>query len=323
MTRVAVIGECMIELSHLDEATLALAYAGDTLNMALHLARWGREAGIEVDYVTRLGDDHHSDAMVAGWEREGIGTGLVDRIEGCAPGLYLIRVDEAGERTFTYWRSASPARRLLADAAHARVLQAGLEGAGWVYLSGITLSLLDGDAHGRLLALLDTLRGGGTRVAFDTNFRPAAWESAAVARGRCEDLLARTDLALPTLSDEAALFGDRDLTACLDRLAAAGVGEAAVKLGAEGAVTAADGTVDHAPAEPGVEVVDSTGAGDAFNAGYLQARLRGHPPPAAARAGNRLAAAAIGHRGAIVPAEAMPAAPGPRPVGAAGYASRG
>jgi 2-dehydro-3-deoxygluconokinase len=317
MTRVAVIGECMIELSHLDEATLALAYAGDTLNMALHLARWGREAGIEVSYVTRLGDDHHSDAMVAGWEREGIGTALVDRIAGCAPGLYLIRVDETGERTFTYWRSASPARRLLADAAHARALEAGLEDADWLYLSGITLSLLGGDAHVRLLALLDALRARGARVAFDTNFRPAAWDDAAVARARCEDLLARTDVALPTLEDEAALFGDRDLTDCLERVTAAGVGETAVKLGAEGAVTAADGTVDRVPAEPGVEVVDSTGAGDAFNAGYLQARLRGHAPPAAALAGNRLAAAAIGHRGAIVPAEAMPAAPGPAPVGAA------
>jgi 2-dehydro-3-deoxygluconokinase len=322
MTRVAVIGECMIELSHLDDATLALAYAGDTLNMALHLARWGREAGIEVDYVTRLGDDHHSDAMVAGWEREGIGTGLVDRIAGCAPGLYLIRVDAAGERTFTYWRSASPARRLLADDAHAGVLQAGLEDADWVYLSGITLSLLGGDAHGRLLALLDALRLRGTRVAFDTNFRPAAWDSPATARARCEDLLARTDLALPTFEDEAALFGDRDLAACLERLATAGVGEAAVKLGADGAVAAADGAVDHVAAEPGLEVVDSTGAGDAFNAGYLQARLRGHAPPGAARAGNRLAAAAIGHRGAIVPADAMPDGPGPPVVGAAGFTHR-
>jgi 2-dehydro-3-deoxygluconokinase len=98
------------------------------------------------------------------------------------------------------------------------------------------------------------------------------------------------------------------------------VGEAAVELGADGAVAAADGAVDHVAAEPGLEVVDSTGAGDAFNAGYLQARLRGHAPPGAARAGNRLAAAAIGHRGAIVPADAMPDGPGPGRVGRVGAA---
>jgi 2-dehydro-3-deoxygluconokinase len=80
-----------------------------------------------------------------------------------------------------------------------------------------------------------------------------------------------------------------------------------VKLGADGALVLADGSVEHVPAEPGVEVVDTTGAGDAFDAGYLHGRLAGLGPAAAAREGARLAAAALRHRGAIVPADEMPA----------------
>ena len=303
MTRVAVMGECMIELSELDDRTLALGFAGDVYNVAVALARWGTE----VAFVGRLGDDHYSEAMLEDWRAEGLDTSLTDRLEGYAPGLYMIRTDELGERSFTYWRSASPARELLADDDHADRVRAGLEGTDWLLLSGITLSLLSAAAHARLLALLDAL--DGTRIVFDTNYRPAGWPDAATARERMDDVLARTTLALPTLDDEQALHGDRDAEATLERLARLGVEEIAVKLGADGALVLADGSVEHVPAEPDVEVVDTTGAGDAFDAGYLHGRLAGLGPAAAAREGARLAAATLRHRGAIVPADEMPAPP--------------
>jgi 2-dehydro-3-deoxygluconokinase len=299
MTRIAAIGECMIELSPIGARTMQLAYAGDVCNTAVALARLARGSDVVVQFVTRLGDERHSEAMLAEWRAEGIDTALVDRLPGRAPGLYLIELDEHGERSFAYYRSESPARELLADDENAAALRAGLTGAGWVHLSAITLSILAPGAHDRLLALLDGLRAAGTRVALDTNYRPRGWPSTDEARRRIGDVLARCDLALPTLDDERALFGDRDLGACLERLHAAGVGEVAVKLGPRGACASWSGTVEHVPAVEDVDVVDSTGAGDAFNAAYLHARITGHDPSAAAAAGNALAAATLGHRGAI------------------------
>jgi len=263
MTRVAVMGECMIELSHLDESTLALGYAGDAYNVAVGLARWGSDVG----FVTRLGDDHHSAAMLGAWRAEGIDTSLADRLPGYAPGLYMIRTDEAGERSFTYWRSASPARELLADDAHAEHVRAGLAGVGWLVLTGISLSLLSAAAHDRLLALLDQIVAAGTRVAFDTNYRPAGWPDTETARARMDDVLARTAIALPTLDDEHALHGDAGWEDTIARLAALGVPEAVVKLGADGAAVFADGDVELVPAQSDIAVVDTTGAGDAFDAG--------------------------------------------------------
>jgi 2-dehydro-3-deoxygluconokinase len=299
MTRVACIGECMIELSPAGERTLELAYAGDVCNTAVALARLARSCDIVVQFVTRLGDERHSEAMLAEWRTEGVDTSLVDRLAGRAPGLYLIELDDRGERSFTYYRSQSPARELLADDDHAAALRAGLAGADWIHLSAVTLSLLAEPAHERLVALLDELRADGSRVALDTNYRPRGWPDPATARGRIEDALARCDLALPTLDDERALFGDADLRACLARLAGTGVPEIAVKLGPDGACVAWEGRSERVPAVADVEIVDSTGAGDAFDAGYLHARLTGAQPPAAAAAGNALAAATLGHRGAI------------------------
>ena len=108
--RVACIGECMVELSERPDGSLVRGFGGDTLNTALYLAR----LGVAVDYVTALGDDVWSDEMAAAWAREGIGLGQVRRLPGRMPGLYIIRTDPAGERSFHYWRERAAARDLFA-----------------------------------------------------------------------------------------------------------------------------------------------------------------------------------------------------------------
>ena len=76
--RIASIGECMLELSTLGDDNYSMAYGGDTLNTAVYLAR----LGVEVDYVTALGDDPLSKRMVEAWRAEGVGTRLVLQLPG-------------------------------------------------------------------------------------------------------------------------------------------------------------------------------------------------------------------------------------------------
>jgi 2-dehydro-3-deoxygluconokinase len=304
MPRVASIGECMIELRHRSESDLELAFGGDTLNTAVYLARLGRDRRVSVDYVSALGDDAYSDQMLAMWQAEGVGTALVARLPGRLPGLYTIRTDARGERSFTYWRSASAARLMLKDG-RAERLQAALAGYDLLYLSGITLSILDPPQRAALLALADAVRAAGGRVAFDSNYRPVGWPDPDEARRTFDAMLTRTDVALPTLDDERTLFGVADAAAATDRLHRLGVAEVAIKLGPEGCFLSSAAFTGAVPAEPVREVVDSTAAGDSFNAGYLAARLLGAAPEVAARLGNRLAARVIAYPGAIIPAEAM------------------
>jgi 2-dehydro-3-deoxygluconokinase len=90
-------------------------------------------------------------------------------------------------------------------------------------------------------------------------------------------------------------------------MGAAGVREIVLKRGDQPCLVAAGGATQEVSAALRVEPVDTTAAGDSFNAGYLAARLRGAAPADAAIAGHRLAAAVVGHRGAIIPRSAMPA----------------
>jgi 2-dehydro-3-deoxygluconokinase len=304
MFRIASIGECMIELRHRSPSELTLAFGGDTLNFAVYFARLTRERDVRVDYVSALGDDAYSEAMVAMWQAEGIGTRLAARLAGRLPGLYTIRTDASGERSFTYWRSASAAREMLKDGRAERLL-AELSGYELLYLSGVTLSILDDGQRQALMAITDALRERGGRVAFDSNYRPVGWPDPASARAAFDQMLTRADVALPTLDDDRALFGVADARGAADRLHHLGVAEVVVKRGAAGCFLSSAAFTAGVPPTPVAEVVDSTAAGDSFNAGYLAARLFGADPAAAARLGGALAARVIAHPGAIIPASAM------------------
>ena len=142
-------------------------------------------------------------------------------------------------------------------------------------------------------------------MAFDSNYRPKLWPDEQATRDAYEAMYRLTDLALPTIEDEQQLFGDADAESVVARLQALGVAEIVLKMGAQGCLVAGQASCERVATQP-VDVIDTTSAGDSFNAGYLAARLSGRAPVDAARAGHCLASVVIQHRGAIIPAAAMP-----------------
>jgi 2-dehydro-3-deoxygluconokinase len=302
--RVALIGECLIELNGTPFGALHQTFGGDTLNTALYLARLTRPT-LEVRYVTVVGTDALSDGMVQRWQAEGIDTALTLRDPARLPGLYLIQVDAGGERTFLYWRRESAARYLLQHPGYARVATE-LAAADVIYLSGISLAILPDEDRAKLLDQLQRLAAGGSAIVFDTNYRPALWPSADSARAASSAIFPATRLLFVTYDDEQRLWGDSSPEATLSRLHAAKAALVVIKLGAAGCLYSDGATVVKLAAAPVAMVTDTTAAGDAFNAGFLAAWLKEHSPEDCCRAATALASAVIQHRGAIIPASATP-----------------
>lgn len=303
--RVAVIGECMLELQGQAFGPMTQSYGGDTLNTAVYLRRCGQSAGIEVAYATAVGEDSLSQGLLDRWTAQGLDTQLVRRIPGRHPGLYMIQVDERGERSFHYWRDTAAAKAYFEVAQTPLELEA--DGYDCLYLSGITLAILPPAGRDRLLDLMARMRSRAT-VVFDNNYRPRLWPDPAQARDAFQRAFSLATVALVTADDHQALLGLDTPEAALAHAQDLPTPEVVIKRGAAP-------TLVRSPDEPGrwltaateqvARVVDTTAAGDSFAGGYLARRLAGASAVEAATHGNRVAARVIQHHGAVIPAEAM------------------
>lgn len=299
--RLLTIGECMVELMQAEGDLLRKSFAGDTFNTAYY-ARQYLPDGWTVDYFSAVGTDAISDEMLAFIEGHGIGTSGIARIEGRSPGLYMIHLKD-GERSFSYWRSASAAKLLARDGDR---LRAAVEASDIVVFSGITLAILPPEDVDTLLSELRRAKAAGKRVVFDPNIRPRLWDDAERMRRTITEGARAATLAMPSLDDETTHFGDASLDDTIARYRGLGVGEVVVKDGAKGATLVFGGKRVHVPSAEVKTVVDTTSAGDSFNGAFLARLAAGASPQESARFASAVAAAVIQHHGALVAKDKLP-----------------
>ena len=301
MTRILSIGECMIEMSPRGAlGNYAMGFAGDTMNTAWYLRRLLPQSD-QVGYFTAVGMDAGSEQMMGFLEGAGLETGQIARKADRTVGLYVIQL-ENGERSFNYWRGQSAARTLADDAG---ALDRALSGNDIAYFSGITLAILPKAAQATLLEAFRKFRAAGGQVVFDPNLRPALWANAQEMTETIMQAAAVSDTVLPSHEDEATWFGDASPEATAKRYGDQGAGVVIVKNGSGQMLALEDGTYStHTPLAVS-QVVDTTAAGDSFNAGFLAARVSGAPVGTAVMAGAGLAAKVVQAHGALVEVEGL------------------
>jgi len=290
------IGEVMAEIRQDPTAGFRVGFAGDTFNTAVYCTRES-DPSARIGYCTRVGCDPLSHAFLSAAKNEGIDVSQVGFDRERNLGIYTVSTDSTGERIFHYWRSNSAARRLFSSSEPL----ASLPPARVVYLSAITLAILRPLARRHLIAYLRELRGrGACHVAFDSNYRPQLWEDAETARRSVREMWRVADIALPSVDDEIALFGDADEEAVIARFAASDWHACAIKRGALGPVSPRLARRAHPEFTPAPDVVDTTAAGDSFNGGYLAAFLRGEDEGRCLLAGHKIASRVVGESGALM-----------------------
>jgi sugar/nucleoside kinase (ribokinase family) len=235
---------------------------GAAANMALTLA------GLRVPstLVGCVGDDAFGSYLLAELSTKGAGVSHV-RTVASSTGVSLAFEAPGRERSFlTQLGSLASfdASMVPEDAMTSR----------FAVFSGYFLlpALVDG-----LAGLMTRVRRAGGQVLFDAGWDPAGWVPSTVAA--IAELLPRVDVFLPNAAEAGAMTGEADSRAAARALQAQSGGWVVVKLGADGCLAAGPDAAEATTPAPSVDVVDTVGAGDAFDAGLVAALRDGAEVP--------------------------------------------
>jgi 2-dehydro-3-deoxygluconokinase len=295
----AVLGEPLLELSATGENNYQLGVAGDVLNTAVAVAQLGGNAFL----VTAIGAHEMSGSVLDFSQRYGVNTDWVSIDRTHQTGLYMISNDEHGERSFSYWRNNSAAKNLFSSSSLLAEVLKPLKAVDGVYFSAITLSLMTTESSTLFCEWLAQYRAAGGKVIFDNNYRPSLWSSAQDFVSACERVLPLTDIFLPSLDDIKLGLGVNDREAALQWVASMAVKETIVSDGVKPITLLLNGEISSIDVQPSACVLDTTGAGDGFNGGYISARLKGCQPAQAVEQAMRVSAQVVSHKGAILSLE--------------------
>jgi 2-dehydro-3-deoxygluconokinase len=291
-TDILALGEALVEYNQTgagDGRHYLQGFGGDTSNTAIAAARQGARVG----YLSAVGDDAHGALLRDLWASEGV-DGAHVRVDPRFPtGIYFVTHDAGGHR-FSYLRAGSAASRMRPD----ELPRQAIESAKVLHLSGISAAISE-TACDACFAAVEIARSAGVRVSFDTNLRLQLWPLAR-ARAVMQELIAQSDLCLPSYDDVRVLFGLDAADALVDRCRELGARAVALKLGREGAIV--DDGARRIRIEPHpCNAVDATGAGDVFGGSLLACLVEGQDLESAARYATVAAALSTEGFGAVAP----------------------
>lgn len=262
-------GEPLLEFNAEEEGSLAevrrflMGWGGDTSNFAVAAARLGAKAG----YVTRLGLDEFGDSFMRLWEAEGVDTSRVERDSEAPTGIYFIS-RKGKEHFFTYYRKGSAASRMRPEGLPLDYIR----GAKLFHVSGISQAIST-SACDAVFTALKAAREAGVLVSYDPNLRLRLWPLER-ARAMIHGAGSMADMLLPSLEDARVLTGLEEPEKIANFYLGLGPKVVVLKLGSDGALLATSQTMKRIPPYC-VEVVDTSGAGDAFDAAFVVGYLAG------------------------------------------------
>ncbi len=273
-------GEPLVEFSDMGNGMYGASISGDAVNVAVSASRLGFRSAV----ASAVGDDYFGRFVSGRLEEEGVSTEFLSSVRGGFTGIYFITLTGGGGHEFTYYRKGS-------SASSYRITREELEASGrWqcFHYSGIAQAI-GSAAKKSAVKAASRAASAGSMVSYDVNYRPRLWE-----RGEAMEELVKAaglaDILFISTEDWQLLSGEKLSPAGIARrLVGMGAGRIVVKAGSDGSYGYEKRRV-YRQKSFHVEAVDATGAGDAYDAGFLCSILSGGSFSEAMRHGSMNAA---------------------------------
>ncbi|MBS7653865.1 MAG: sugar kinase [Candidatus Bathyarchaeia archaeon] len=271
MIDVASFGEPMVEFCATDVGRIKDVYifrrgwGGDTSNFIVAVARLGVKAG----YICRIGNDEFGKSFLELWHNEGIDVSQVIIEEGGFTAVYFISLLPGGGHDFTYYRKNSAASHFSPSDLNPDYLS----GIKVFHSSGISMAISE-SCRETVFKAVEIVKANGGIFSFDVNFRPKLWPPQ-IAKPYIEKIMVKADLIFMSKEDASLLYGDTETDKIIKRIYSFAKPKVfVIKMGGEGCLILNDKEKIDVPSFK-VNVVDTTGAGDAFDGAFIVGLLEG------------------------------------------------
>lgn len=257
-------------------------------NAAAGLAR----LGVPVGFIGTVGDDGYGRWAAEDLQQEGVDTSHLQFVDQAFTSIVLAVIRPDGERELFVWPDSGGAHTLLSPEGISLEM---FQTAAWLHTTG--LCLREEPVRTAQLKAMRLAREAGLSVSLDLNLRLESWGMDQATRQVFEEAITYADILFGSGSDEICPFTGLDSIQAGAEALAGDQRTVIARLGSGGALAVSEGEALSCPAFQ-VEIVDTLGAGDTFNAGFIYAQLEGFGLKESVCRGNGAAAIKIGRGGA-------------------------
>ncbi len=261
-------------------------FGGSPANITMNLSMLGHKTSL----ISRVGND-------------GLGDYLCKRLEAKGVEITEVRMDKDKNTTLVLVTRSQESPEFLAyrgadtNLSPEQVSPQKISDSKIIHLSGFSLTA----PKGRLTIekVINIARDKNRLISLDPNYRPQLWQGKEKGSRYIKKLLAMVDVVKPSLDDARFLFGEKSREAYIKDFHQAGAKLVILTLGADGLLASTGSHQQHFPSLAR-EVIDTTGAGDAFWSGFYAGLLRGKSLAAALKLGNATSAEVLKQIGAMI-----------------------
>ena len=288
------IGEAMIEISNIKNSLYNQSFAGDTLNFCNYLDK----KKLNAFFLSAIGKSEINKSLLNFVRSKKISTKYIKQINQFEIGLYLIKNKDNGEKQFFYWRDESAAKQYFNNIDFLNLYKE-LKNFDYIYFSGITLSIIHISKLNNFIKLLKLLKSKKIKIVFDFNIRPSRWNKKNL-NIFLDSVLKFVDICFLSGEDMNYWKNKNNIKSYEQIVRKYKLKHSIFRKNAKFTYVFLNKTRYVFKNKLLKTVVDTSGAGDGFNAAYLSNFIVNNDPVLALKAGSSLGSKIVMKKGAIV-----------------------
>ena len=288
------IGEAMIEISNIKNSLYNQSFAGDTLNFCNYLDK----KKLNAFFLSAIGKSEINQSLLNFVKSKKISTKYIKQINQFELGLYLIKNKDNGEKQFFYWRDESAAKQYFNNIDFLNLYKE-LKNFDYIYFSGITLSIIHISKLNNFIKLLNLLKSKKIKIVFDFNIRPSRWNKKNL-NIFLDSVLKFVDICFLSGEDMNYWKNKNNIKSYEQIVRKYKLKHSIFRKNAKFTYVFLNKTRYVFKNKLLKTVVDTSGAGDGFNAAYLSNFIVNNDPVLALKAGSSLGSKIVMKKGAIV-----------------------